>query len=1035
MTRRHKLAICVLALLGTPAARSIADDDAPTGSDWRTTIRVPPGFEVQLVAGLPLVEHPVMAGFDERGRLFVADNAGVNFPAEELLEKLPNCVRMLEDTDGDGQFDRSTVFADKMTFPMGALAHRGALYVASPPFIWRLEDTDGDGVADRRDQIVGRFGFIGNAADIHGCFLGPEGRIYWCDGRHGHNFVDAEGNQISKGLAARVFSCRADGSDVQVFCGGGMDNPVEVAFTDEGDMIGTMTFYNPDDVRHDALMHFVYGGVYPRKHPSVAEFKRTGDFLPALALYGTVAPSGLGRYRGSEFGDGYRDNFFSVHFNTHKVLRHALERTGATFRSRDEDFLVSSDADFHPTDVLEDADGSLLVVDTGGWFRIGCPTSQVAKPEIGGAIYRVRRTGGPRPADARGLALAWGDATADELAARLDDPRPAVRDRAIEELGARGHDGAVAVHAVVNDAARGVTARQNAVWAAVRIAGPKARTAIRQALKDADPGVRQAAAYCAGSLRDPMAQETLRAMVVTDEPQVRREAATALGRLRHARAVPALLDSLRRGGDRFVEHAAIYALIEINDREGTLAGLAGASADVRRAALVALDQMDSGALARDEVTGLLDTGDTALQRSAMDVIARHPAWAGEIVGLLAEWLGAADLSEERSALLRGALLAFAGDAEVQDLIGKALADPLATRPSRLLLLEVIARSDVRDVPARWTAAIRRGLDSDDAEESRQAVIAAAEKGDTACDERLLAIAEEKGRDDDLRVAAAAAAARHGRTISPAAFALLTEQVATADAPALRRMIAAAALGAAALSGEQLAELAHLVALAGPLELPPLLRAFRDCTDGAIGLRLVESLRLSPGADGQSADELAKLLDRFGPEARQAATPLIARLTAAQSQQAAQVAALAARVDEGAPDRGRVIFFGAKAACGACHRVGAEGGKIGPDLSKIGEIRTARDLAESILAPSASLARGYESVAVATRSGQAHTGVVSRETSAAIYLVTPERTEVRIDRADIDELAPSRQSIMPQGLDRVLTEQELSDLMAWLKTLK
>ncbi len=248
------------------------------------SIQLPEGFTVERVAGPPLVEHPVMAGFDERGRLFVADNAGVNLPAEELLAKLPNCLRLLEDTDGDGRFDKSTVFADKMTFPMGALCHQGAVFVASPPYIWRLDDTDGDGVADRREQIVGKFGFIGNAADIHGCFLGPEGRIYWCDGRHGHNFVDANGNTRSKGLAARIFSCRTDGSDVRVHCGGGMDNPVEICFTDEGEMIGTMTFYNPDDQRHDALMHFVYGGVYPRKHACTAEFKRTGELLPALSL-------------------------------------------------------------------------------------------------------------------------------------------------------------------------------------------------------------------------------------------------------------------------------------------------------------------------------------------------------------------------------------------------------------------------------------------------------------------------------------------------------------------------------------------------------------------------------------------------------------------------------------------------------------------------------------------------------------------------------------------------------------------------------
>ena len=82
---------------------------------------------------------------------------------------------------------------------------------------------------------------------------------------------------------------------------------------------------------------------------------------------------------------------FLAGFNTHKIVQHVLQRQGATFGSSMRTFWRRR-PDFHPTDVLEDADGSLLVIDTGGWFRIGCPTSQIAKPEVKGAIYRIRRT-------------------------------------------------------------------------------------------------------------------------------------------------------------------------------------------------------------------------------------------------------------------------------------------------------------------------------------------------------------------------------------------------------------------------------------------------------------------------------------------------------------------------------------------------------------------------------------------------------------------------------------------------------------------
>src|SRR4029077_8077996 len=117
---------------------------------------------------------------------------------------------------------------------------------------------------------------------------------------------------------------------------------------------------------------------------------------------GPAAPAGLVRYESAVFGPEYRDNLFAALFNMHKVTRHVLAPDGATFHSRDEDFLVSDNFDFHPTDVLEDADGSLLVIDTGGWYKLRCPSSQDWKPEVLGGIYRARRRGAaPLPSPRR----------------------------------------------------------------------------------------------------------------------------------------------------------------------------------------------------------------------------------------------------------------------------------------------------------------------------------------------------------------------------------------------------------------------------------------------------------------------------------------------------------------------------------------------------------------------------------------------------------------------------------------------------------
>ena len=113
---------------------------------------LPEGFTIELVAGPPLVNRPITASFDEEGRLYASDSSGTNDPSAKQLIDKPHRVVRLEDTDGDGKFDKSIVFADKLMFPEGTLWYDGSLYVAAPPSIWKLTDTDGDGVADKREE-------------------------------------------------------------------------------------------------------------------------------------------------------------------------------------------------------------------------------------------------------------------------------------------------------------------------------------------------------------------------------------------------------------------------------------------------------------------------------------------------------------------------------------------------------------------------------------------------------------------------------------------------------------------------------------------------------------------------------------------------------------------------------------------------------------------------------------------------------------------------------------------------------------------
>ena len=568
---------------------------------------MPEGFEVQLIAGPPLVERPIVADFDERGRLYVADSSGSNDKTDVQVVERPHRVVQLTDDDGDGRFDRSTVFADRMMLPEGTMWFDGSLYVAAPPSIWKLTDTNDDGVADRREEwFQGKT--LGTCAnDLHGPYLGPDGWIYWTKGAFAEQTYERAGKPPLVTRASHIFRRRPGHAEIEPVMTGGMDNPVDVAFTPSGERILTATFLeHPQLGRRDAIIHAIYGGVYGKPHAVIDGHPRTGDLMPVMTHLGPAVPAGLARYTSAAFGEAYRDNFFAAMFNLRKVTRNVLEPSGATFVNRESDFLVSSSRDFHPTDVVEDADGSLLVVDTGAWYKLCCPTSQLAKPDVRGAIYRVRKKGARTIADPRGTKLAWSTMSVPQLVGLLDDQRTAVRARAIEQLGMRG-GAAVAATAAVLRSSGSVTARLNAVWALTRIDGDQAREAVRGALEDRDATVRQAAVHSAGLWRDAGARAPLVRALGSGNAALERSAAEALGRLGDAGAIGELV-TVAGTDDRVLRHSATYALIEIGNPSATLAASKAArSAASQRAALMALDQIPGNGLTPEAIVPLLES--------------------------------------------------------------------------------------------------------------------------------------------------------------------------------------------------------------------------------------------------------------------------------------------------------------------------------------------------------------------------------------------------------------------------------------------
>lgn len=1046
MRRLVTVAVLIGAAL-TAGARSpnrpstqVASTNAREG---REAIQVAPGFEVELVAGPPLIRHPMLVGFDDRGRLFVSDNAGVNLDKAGLTSALPSAIRMLEDADGDGVFEKAGVFVDRLTFPQGALWHEGALFAASPPSMWRFDDTNGDGVADARKEIATGFDFTGNAADIHGPFLSPGGRLFWCHGRKGHEVYDGP-RLVSKALGARIWTSRADGTDLQVFAGGGMDNPAEVTFSDEGDVFGTVNIFHSNP-RTDAVVHWVYGGVYPRadQEQALGEFKRTGELLAPAVTLGHVAPAGIMRYRSRELGAAYHDNLFIAEFNTHRITRIILEPHESTFIGRTEVFASSTDPDLHFTDVLEDADGSLLVVDTGGWFSSGCPTSGVSKPDVTGAIYRIRRSGAHRVADPRGLSIAWATAPPEQLVAYLGDPRFAVRDRAIAALARAGD-------AAVPDLTRTLTrgdrqTRLAAVWGLTRIDTPGARTAVRAALNDTDAGVRRAGCHSAFTTRDAGAAPRLIELLADAAPAVRREAAAALGRLGTPRAVPPLLRALASPtNDQMLDHALTYALIEINDPASTAAGLADRSPRVRRAALIALDQMASSTLRPDQVFPLLDSDVASLRTAALRVIAGRRSWAGDVVAQLQRRLAAGRLTIEQSGIARELVVKFGRDAGVQELAGRALTRPDLSRSDRAMLLTALGDLPGVEVHPTWIAPLKAALMSGDAELISAAIDVIRAGRAAGFDDELRRIGADTRYEPLLRVAALQAVqgggdapAGRGRGGPPpldaSSFDLAVELLTSASVPT--RVQAAQLLARSSLGSGQLLRLAGILERAGPMELQAMVPILAASRDPQIGSAFVLALAKSPALFALTEGDIRRSFRSYPPDVVASAADLARQLLLREQDKERHLTQLASVLNGGDVTRGRQLFESGKGSCIVCHRIGSTGGQVGPNLSGIGRVRTGHELLDAITYPSDSIARGFDAYNITMQDGRSYVGTVQRETTDTVYVTPFSGPQAALRRDEIKTLAPSPVSLMPPGLDALFSREELGDLVAYLLSLK
>jgi putative membrane-bound dehydrogenase-like protein len=931
-------------------------------------LQVPAGFTIQPVAGPPQIAFPMFGTLDDRHRLYVTESSGNDLYAE-LLQQVRKCrVSVLEDLDGDGRYEKAAVFVDKLTPSMGLVWRDRRLYLADPPDLVALEDTDGDGRADKRTVILTGFGHTDNGS-LHGLTFGPDGWLYFTTGNpDGYDLHGPDGSH-AKGQAGALLRCRPDGSGVETLCRG-FENLVEIVFLPDGSLIGTDTWYQlPDRGIRDALVHLLEAGIYPI-HPldKTVSYLQFNGVLPPVALFPAVAHSGLEIYHGETFPPGMKNNLFSAQHNTRKIVRHELLPKGSSYGCETFDFVTTDDPDVHFSDVLQDADGSLLVIDTGSWYVQHCPTGRIRNAPARGGIYRVSFQNASR--------------------------RPSVPADAFSTN-----------------------------WLAQ--------------LESTNATVTAAAARMVGRLHDTNAAPGLLRLLSAKNPALRLAAAEAIAYCGTNSAVPVVEAALGGDTDAFLEHALTFALYHLATTSDLTRALGDPQPKVQRAAMLLLDQAPFSASTAPVVVKGLHSEDPALRDTARWVLLRHPEWGNAGAACLRSLLANPHPTDADRRALAQILPVFATNALVLAAMADTLAstNSLATDAQRIQLLDALDVLSLPEPPTILAHALLRTLGSPSASVALAGVHAVGALRIPDAEAALTGISRDNSRPPGLRLDALRELVRRQPGLDTVSMDFLLDQLAPTNG-ATARLAAFEVMSGARLTSPQ------ILALLGAVRTDPVI------APGAV-LQLIEHNGLPADCSVTLLDYLAVRLDagwtvsvekleKVQAVVPQAQRPAVAGLTERLSQSIArqreQLTQMAPLLNGGDTERGEKVFF-EKGQCLTCHRIWENGGRVGPDLTKLGAIRSGRDILESILVPSSTIAQGYETLVVTTRDGETYVGIRVGAEDGPVRLRLASGSEVAVSRSDIDRIDRSKVSLMPEGLLNSLPQVEVRDLLAFLQHLK
>ena len=363
------------------------------------------GYEVTAFAAEPDVVQPFAFTFDDRGRIWVCENLNYETRGSDLYHLGPKGrILILEDADGDGVFDKKTLFRDEILFPTGLAVGHGGVWVGSPPNLLFIPDRDGDDVPDGEPEIVlDGWGRNDRHETLNSFLWGPDGWLYGCHGVFTHSNVGKPGTPADQRqpINAGVWRYHPISQDFEVFAWG-TSNPWGLDFDDHG-----QAFVTACVIPH--LWHLVQGGRFHRQAGSHFG-EHTYDDIKTVADHRHKSAHGGARfYLADAFPQQYHRRIFMCNIHEHNVLTDILERRGSGFIGlHGDEFLASNDPQWLGFNMEIVPDGALYIID---WHDADICGRKIVHGETG-RIWRIGYQGKRLPTDLHLSALSDSDLVA-----------------------------------------------------------------------------------------------------------------------------------------------------------------------------------------------------------------------------------------------------------------------------------------------------------------------------------------------------------------------------------------------------------------------------------------------------------------------------------------------------------------------------------------------------------------------------------------------------------------------------------------------